>query len=75
MTGRPASGTPLDALRSALLSPYPMLRGAAEQTIRAALKAPSWNQVARDLGINPRSFERFLREFPEVREWRDEMLK
>lgn len=75
MTGRPVSGGPLDSLRSGLRSEYPMLRKAAERTIKKALRAGSWSQVARNLGVNPRSFERFLRDFPEVREWRDDFLK
>lgn len=75
MTGRPISGGPLDSLRSGLRSEYPMLRAAAEKTIKRSLRAESWAQVARNLGVNPRSFERFLRDFPEVREWRDDLSK
>lgn len=76
MTGRPKSGDTLGALRSALGSELPELRRAAELIIRAAIKgAPRWAQVARNLGVNPRSFERFLRDFPQIREWRDVFSK
>lgn len=69
-SGRPKSGTGAGSLREGLNSPYPMLRGAAEQVIRAALGEPSWAAVARKLGIPPRSFEDLRRDFPEIDEWR-----
>ena len=68
--GRPKSGTAAGSLREGLKSPYPMLRGAAEQTIRAALGEPSWAAVARRLGIPTRSFEDLRRDFPEIDGWR-----
>jgi hypothetical protein len=70
MTGRPKSGDTLGALRGALGSELPELRKAAELLIRAAKhRADTWDQVARNLEVNPRSFERFLHDFPEIREW------
>lgn len=72
--GRPPAGE-LDALRGALRSRHPLLRAGAEATIKAALTAKSWNQAARDLGINPRSFEQFRRDFPEIDQWREDILK
>jgi hypothetical protein len=70
LTGRPSAGTPAGSLREGLSSPYPRIRRATEQTIRAALRGPTWAAIAVSLGLPIRSLEDLRRDFPEIDRWR-----
>jgi hypothetical protein len=54
------------ALRAALLCELPKLRRAAEQTIRSALRAPTFGEAAERLGLDRRALERLREERPEL---------
>jgi hypothetical protein len=80
---RTASGSPVDALRSALASGFPELRKAAESTIRKAVHSTETDvKAAEKLGLSKAAFyllkKRFGVDFPgaffrEAKQARDPM--
>jgi hypothetical protein len=65
MPSPPRSKDPANALRSALLSPWPELRTAARRILKKARKT-SWGATAEALGVGRRSLERLRAEFPDI---------
>lgn len=57
--------TPISALRAALESPWPSLQAAARRLIHRALRHPTLQAAADELGVPRRSLDRLRTEFPE----------
>lgn len=63
---RPHSTEPAAVLRAALAGPYPVIRAAAEDVVRRAMRHDSVADRVRELRIARATYYLLARDFPEV---------